>query len=341
MKGILKEHAGFIIVYFLNTVLFIAIFYLDLLNQNASVSISSLIYIFIFTLVLIVTYLAYLYVRQRKNYAALQKKIQSTEELLHLFDDSSYLFTEFNSLLKKQFQEFSKERARLQEEKSQYNTFINQWVHQMKTPLSVMSLLLQNAEAEGKMDAGLRNSLAEETEKLQNGLEIVLHAARLDAFEQDYKIERLDLSAIVSACIQEHKKAFIRHSVYPKMKIPNGVYVESDKKWLAFTIHQIISNAIKYSKGTTETITFQAKQDGHTLTLSIIDHGIGIPAQDLKRVFQPFFTGANGRVSAESTGMGLYLAKKICDRIGHQLKVDSEQGKGTTVSITFFNVTKM
>ncbi|WP_032079721.1 ATP-binding protein, partial [Clostridium drakei] len=112
-----------------------------------------------------------------------------------------------------------------------------------------------------------------------------------------------------------------------------------NKKWIYFVINQIVINAIKYSKMKIQDnkyITFKIKDENSRIVLSIIDEGIGIPKEDLNRVFNAFFTGKNGRKSDESTGMGMYLAKKICDKLGHKILVESEENKGSTFSIIFF-----
>lgn len=209
---------------------------------------------------------------------------------------------------------------------------MNQWIHQMKTPLSVIELITQD-EVDSRFE-----SINEETDRLKKGLEMALYVARLEAFTQDFYVERVQLHKVVNDSVHEHKRFFIRNFVYPELEIDKGITVESDAKWLQFLIGQIISNAIKYSSGSREKIKVKACREGNTVVLEIIDSGVGIPKQDLPRVFKPFFTGENGRDFKESTGMGLYLVYEITKQLGHSVEIHSEVDKGTVVRIKFCNV---
>lgn len=209
---------------------------------------------------------------------------------------------------------------------------MNQWIHQMKTPLSVIELITQD-EVDSRFE-----SINEETDRLKKGLEMALYVARLEAFTQDFYVERVQLHKIVNDSVHEHKRFFIRNFVYPELEIDKGIIVESDAKWLQFLIGQIISNSIKYSSGSREKIKVKACKEGNTVVLEIIDSGVGIPKQDLPRVFKPFFTGENGRDFKESTGMGLYLVYEITKQLGHSVEIHSKVGKGTVVRIKFCNV---
>ncbi|HEY4566418.1 MAG TPA: sensor histidine kinase [Savagea sp.] len=207
--------------------------------------------------------------------------------------------------------------------------FINQWVHQMKTPLSVMSLLLQE---EGAVD---RTSVQEELDKMQRGLEAVLVNARLETFEEDMRIERLHLKTFVQSIVTEHKRLFITNRVFPTIDIADDLYVSTDRKWMKIVIAQFITNAVKYTFEEGKKVHFIAEPLDKSVQLRIVDEGVGIPASDLERVTKPFFTGENGRLTGESTGMGLYIASEVCERLGHTLLLSSEVGKGTTITVTF------
>ncbi|MDU7252757.1 MAG: ATP-binding protein, partial [Clostridium sp.] len=111
--------------------------------------------------------------------------------------------------------------------------------------------------------------------------------------------------------------------------------VYSDVKWMKFVLEQLIVNGVKYSKDKGEELIIRAYDDENVVKLSIIDKGVGIPKKDIKRVFDPFFTGENGRNFGESTGMGLHISKRICDNLGHNIFIDSKISEGTTVSIVF------
>ena len=181
-------------------------------------------------------------------------------------------------------------------------------------------------------------SIEEETEKLAHGLEMMLHTARLDAFALDVKAERVDLLPVLRETVHAHKKACIRFAVFPKIQATvEKMIVQTDAKWMRFVFNQLIANAIKYSRSKpgNKTLWINVFEDEEGWHVVIKDEGVGIPQHDLPRVFDAFFTGENGRTFSESTGMGLYLAKQVCDRLGHRLNIQSKAGRGTAVRVTF------
>ncbi|GIO34805.1 MULTISPECIES: sensor histidine kinase [Paenibacillus] len=205
-------------------------------------------------------------------------------------------------------------------------TFINRWVHQMKTPLSVMQLTLRDVDQSEAAD-----SIQEEIERMRKGLEMVLYTSRLDRFEEDFRIERIALLQAVKAAVTENRRLFIRKGLRPDIRIGEEIAVYSDAKWLRFMLNQILTNAMNYSAGKGKTVSITAEISGKSVILDIRDQGIGIAKEDLKRVFQPYFTGERGRQYQESTGMGLYLVREICSRLGHEVAIESELGQGTKV----------
>ena len=223
-----------------------------------------------------------------------------------------------------------------EESQKQYIYFINQWVHQMKTPISVTDLLLQEPTEE---HGEIFESLREENEKLSHGLDMMLYHARLHEFNLDFKVESLDIVELVRRLINDNKKLLIRSAVFPKITGAESCMVESDKKWIYFAINQILNNAVKYSRlasGGRKYVTFEIGEEEQKVILSVSDQGIGIPKEDLARVFHPFFTGKNGRKTSEATGMGMYLAKTICDRLGHEIRAESQEGTGSVFTIIFY-----
>lgn len=212
-----------------------------------------------------------------------------------------------------------------------HDQFMNQWVHQMKTPISVIELLLQDDRPLDK------RNVQEEIDRLRRGLDMVLVNARLENFEEDMQVEQVALKTIVTATVNENKRLFITKRVFPEIHIEEDIIVASDSKWLRFIIGQFVTNAVKYTFEANKKIVISAVKRDDYVQLAICDEGIGIPASDLSRVTKAFFTGENGRKTGESTGMGLYLAKEICEKLGHELNITSEVGKGTIVTVTFTN----
>ncbi|MFS0784698.1 sensor histidine kinase [Bacillus sp. 1P06AnD] len=339
MKGFLQQHISYILFYISSITLIIIITVLDLSTKGAHLAAGSIGYMALLSLCLLIGFLGLRYLKEKQNYKTLQNPETEMDSAYFSFAGTSYLFNRFNYIVKQIYIRMNNRLNEKQAEKDHYYTFINQWVHQMKTPLSVISLLLQKTKKDQMPTALLISQLEEESEKLQSGLETVLHSSRLDLFQEDFKVERLSLNDLVRGCISNHKTAFIRNKVFPAMNFPAEYMVESDKKWLALSINQLITNSIKYSAGKGQHVYFYISKEGESLTFSIKDEGIGIPSQDIKRVCQPFFTGQNGRKYAESTGMGLYLASRTLKEIGHTFTIASTEGEGTTASITFTNVT--
>ncbi|WP_136608619.1 sensor histidine kinase [Paenibacillus dokdonensis] len=212
----------------------------------------------------------------------------------------------------------------------QHIVFINRWVHQMKTPLSVIQLTLRDIDQTSAAD-----SIQEELERLRKGFEMVLYTSRLDQFEEDFRVEQIRLLQAVKEAVTENRRLFIRKGLQPDIRIDEDWIVYSDAKWLRFMLNQILINAVNYSAGKGQSILITARKSSEQIMLDIQDQGIGISREDLKRVFKPYFTGEQGRQYQESTGMGLYLVREICSRLGHQVAIESEPGDGTTVRFTF------
>ncbi|KLU63278.1 sensor histidine kinase GraS [Peptococcaceae bacterium CEB3] len=240
-------------------------------------------------------------------------------------------------LLQRLYRTYEEELAQAQRSQDLHRVFIDRWVHQMKTPLSVIDLSVQRGENFPPGEArALLTSIGEENDKLWHGLDMVLHWARLREFHLDVRIDRVSLQELVRRVVNEHKKEWIHASVYPQIEGDDAV-VETDEKWLVFILHQLINNALKYSrlKEGNKHLVFRMEREGNTVRLVVRDEGVGIAAEDLPRIFDPFFTGENGRRVRESTGMGLYLVKEVCAHLGHEVAVSSTVGEGTAVTLTF------
>lgn len=238
----------------------------------------------------------------------------------------------FAELLQGAQREMQAELQRRRTAAEEHRSFVDLWVHQMKTPLAVLELSAQQ-ELNAEQPDPAWTSVAEEVDKLAHGLDLMLTTARLERFELDLKPTTVDLAAAAKQAVNDLKRSWIRAGVYPKVLGAEGaVAAETDAKWLQVVLRQLLTNAIKYSsKGQRVTVTITAQGGGAVLTIS--DEGVGIPQEDVPRVFERFYTGANGRTGQASTGMGLYLAAEICRRLGHRLELESTHGEGTTVTL--------
>ena len=199
----------------------------------------------------------------------------------------------------------------------------------MKTPLSVLKLICENHSEEEDYKKIGRN-----VNTIEYNLNQILNIYRLDEFKNDFVSEKVLLKNICKECINGLKDYFISSRIYPKLDINEDIYVYSDSKWLKLIIHQILTNAIKYSNST-QTVSVTAKKEDDKVYLSIIDTGVGIEKADLRSIFELFYIGKNGRNNADSSGIGLYIVKKVSEYLGHKVEVESKIGKGTKMTIIF------
>lgn len=285
-------------------------------------------YALLLGLCVFIVYLTYRYFTHRKFYELLQHNGTYDEENAGT-KESSPLSLALRDLMQFQYRHYQNLIIIGERKQENHIHFMNHWVHQMKTPLSVLELMLQDS------DEPRDESMREETDRIRKGLEMVLYMARLETFEQDFHVDSISLREAANAVILENKRLFIRNFVYPEMEIEEGLKVETDAKWLHFIMQQLVSNAVKYSAGSREKVIIRAFSKERAVMLEIMDSGVGIPTSDLSRVFHPFFTGENGRAFKESTGMGLYIVKSVLDRMNHEVKIESKVGQGTTVRVIF------
>lgn len=197
--------------------------------------------------------------------------------------------------------------------------YYTMWVHQIKTPISAMKLLIQTSDSE------ISGDLSSELFKIEQYVEMVLSYIRLDSNENDFVIKEYDLDDIVRQAIRKYAPLFIRKKIALDFQNTN-CKVLTDEKWLVFVIEQLLSNAIKYTnKGKISIYLLEDKK------LVIEDTGIGIAEEDIPRIFEKGFTGYNGRTDKKATGLGLYLCKKIMTKLSHKISIESEIGVKTKV----------
>jgi signal transduction histidine kinase len=245
---------------------------------------------------------------------------------IELTKDLAFLSNQVAQKMEEEVQRKEREITDLKAQQAQYQEFMNLWIHQMKTPVTVIDLLAE----EEPVDVF---SLKEENDRLKSGLEMALNLVRVTDFQQDFVLEELSVADVVKKAIGLQKTQFIRRTIYPQVTIGKERVI-SDEKWLLFVLQQIIGNSLKYSPAKS-TIQFSIETRAKQLILTIQDKGMGIPQHDLKRVTQAFYTGENGRLFPEATGMGLYLVAEITQKLAIQLDIQSTQGEGTQVRLIF------
>lgn len=340
-KKYLMDKLLYILFFYINIIVVILVMHLSLTISLGLYPMENISYAFILSTVFLILFLIIDYSRKRPFYKSLNNIKSSSngiENMLGVGEIRSREHLIYRDILFNNYKYYKDYLDKYEENQRQYIYFTNQWVHQMKTPVSVINLLLQDKNTKNFNE--VLQSIEEENEKLSQGLEMMLYNTRLSQFNLDFKVEQVDVLNIVREVINDHKKLLIKYSIFPKLEGEKELIVETDRKWLRFVINQILNNAMKYSKDINKdnkSIIIKAKKEHNRYIISIMDEGIGIPQQDLRRVFDPFFTGENGRKFSESTGMGMYLAKKICSNLGHRITVESEEGKWTQFSIIFYS----
>ena len=324
MKLFLKDTGSYIFIYLLSLV--ITIMYCNIMGF---IKFSEIIYILIFNAFILVCFLAFKYYQNRQLYKLFGNKMTSLNSAFLELGNSD-LSRNISDILKDQHNLYEAEIQKCNKIHNEHLTFINQWVHQMKTPLSVIQLQLQEYQGEEKA-----LNMEEEIHKLNKGLNMAMHYARIDSFKKDFLVEKFQLKKLVLHAIKDEKKIFIKTRIIPRVEIDEDIKIYSDKKWLSFVLGQLIINSLKYSKDKGKELVIKAYEDEKEIKLSIIDYGVGISSKDIKRVFDPFFTGENGRKFGESTGMGLYITKEVCKNLGHEVEIESKINEGTKVTIRF------
>lgn len=341
----IQDRFGSIVVKCILVGLGVLLFMLERYRHAALIDLASMTYYIVLSLITIIVWHVVEYIRYRPYYASLEEALSNDGPLEAIYIVQDEIKREqqlMKQLLINQQRKYKSQLQELERKREIQHHFTLQWVHQMKTPLSVIDLHLQHVDEQLKHGAALSlaeqaqlyRSMHEEADKLHNGLELMLNSARLEKLELDLHVRPVELHSVVRDVVNRYKKLFIQHSIFPKLT--GEATAATDHKWFAFIINQLLSNAIKFSKlkEGTKSLYITIEQQGDETSVTIKDEGIGIDSSDIKRVFDPFFTGKNGRISGESTGMGLYLAKQVCLRLGHTLTVSSKEQEGAAFTLT-------
>lgn len=216
------------------------------------------------------------------------------------------------------------EVTKIKHEQDEYREYIEQWVHEMKTPLAAMKLVCENEESGGN------KKLLREMEIANHYVEQVLYYARSEYAWKDYLLKETNLETIVNQAILDTKTILREKNI--RLDVHCDALVYTDAKWMTFIVEQCILNSCQY--GATA-ITIYIEDDRRETILSVLDNGIGIPIHEISRIGEKGFTGRNGRNYKKSTGIGLYLCKKLCNQLDVGFQVKSEEHYYTAVHLTF------
>lgn len=216
----------------------------------------------------------------------------------------------------------------LETQTNDFKEYIELWIHEVKIPISSLVLIAHNHP--DKFD---KKSL-EQIRRIENYVEQVLYYVRQESAEKDYLIKKVNLNKIISNVALKNKDDLLENKI--DLIVENTNYdIYTDSKWLEFIINQVVNNSIKYHSNVYAFIKITATNEADLLKLTIEDNGIGIDSSDLPKVFNKSFTGVNGHKLSKSTGMGLYIAKNLCLKLGHKIEISSRLNEYTKVTITF------
>ena len=224
----------------------------------------------------------------------------------------------------KSLQNDKQEESHKWEELREKQDFFALWAHQIKTPIAAMNLLLQTEEPDPIC-------CRQELFQIENYVEMALNYLRFEEMSNDLVLECKSLELLVRQTVKKYAFVFIHNHIAIKLEDLDYMIL-TDEKWFCFVLEQILSNALKYTRQGSVTIFAEKNHGG--IRLTIRDTGIGIRSEDLPRIFEKGFTGYNGRMDKKASGLGLYLCKGICAKLGHKIEVVSTEGKGTDVYIT-------
>ena len=326
MLDYLKEKSIFLSV---NLMFFIMISIVMYFSNISFVIIFIVFFIWFFPLS---TYILIEYMKYRKYFSNINNILESLDKkylLPEVLQEPNFMVGEnINDILKELSRDMHEQVKHYRNIQEEYREYIEMWVHEIKTPIASSKLLIENNTNE------VTRKIDTQMDRIENYVEQVLYYSRSDEVGKDYIIKKVGLSKLVKDVIKRNQRDFISKRISLQLGDLDEI-IYSDTKWVEFILNQIIGNAIKYSKGKDDKIEIYLKKISSAVVLTIKDHGVGIIERDLNRVFEKGFTGENGRKFGKSTGIGLYLCKKLTDKLGLGLQVQSEENVGTEISIIF------
>ena len=326
LKYYIKDKIYSIIIFLFNYIIILLLLF-AFKTDNSLIIVISIILFITYILIFLIDYL-----RKKKFYTDLLLNIESLDKAYLVLETLNKPEFYEGELLYQSLYEINKSMSEFVNDKEErlqdFKEYIEMWIHEVKVPLSSLVLTFTN----NKKDIDIK--VRKELKRLENYLDQVLYYVRSENAEVDYIIKEVDLSKIIkNVGIHNMDDLLINSIEFSTSVVDYKVY--TDSKWLEFILNQIINNSIKYKKDKDSYIKIYVEDSNDKTTLIIEDNGIGIPKSDLKYVFNKTFTGSNGHEKNKSTGMGLYIAKKLCKKLGHKIEIESIKNKYTKVYITF------
>ena len=311
-----KKYLPLILFVLLGIVTFFCIFSLYQLESEAFLYGTSLY------LTVLICYLIFCFFRERLRHYRRQQQLSSINCSWNELDaPTSQESCDLQEMIRSLGQRCNELTTQLQSAKQESLDYYTTWVHQIKTPISVMQMILQSE------DTPEHRELSAELFRIEQYVEMVLTYIRLGSEDHDFVFRECDLDTLIRQSIRKYASQFVRRKIRLIYE-PVQLTVLTDEKWLSFILEQLLSNAVKYTLQGSVTITITPDKK-----LSVSDTGIGISPEDLPRIFEKGFTGYNGRADKKSTGLGLYLCRQTADKLGIGIVADSTPGEGSVFTL--------
>ena len=322
----IKERMIFLII---NLIMFLLV---AILMKIVKVSINIILILFLiwFGPILIYMFLEFIkYIRYLNNLINTVENLDRKYLLPEVIEEPRFQEARIiNDVLKQCNKSMHEKVKHYKDEQIEYREYIETWVHEIKTPIASAKLILEND------NSNLSERINYEMKRVEGFIEQVLYYARSSDVSKDYIIKEFSLRSVVMKSVKSNSRDFINKNIKLDIRGIEG-NIFSDEKWVEFIINQIIINAVKFSIPNEGKVSIYSKVNENNIILTIEDNGVGINEKDIDRVFEKGFTGENGRKFGKSTGIGLYLCKKLCDKLGIGISLNSKENIGTKVNIVF------
>ena len=320
----LKDKSISIILYISTSILILLL--LAVFKTQSPLVIAITILLVILGLLLLLTD----YLKKKKFYDNIIKKLFKLDKkylILEILEEPSHYEEKlFNQILYEINKSYLEELKKYKSSIIDFKEYVELWIHEVKIPISSLSLMVHNNK---QLDKKYKNQIR----KLDNYIDQVLYYVRSENASNDYIIKETSLSKIINSVALKNKDDLLENKINFIVKVKDEK-VMTDEKWLEFILNQIINNSIKYKRNKVDSyIEISVEEDKNLAYLSITDNGVGIPKSNLPKVFDKSFTGENGRLTSKSTGLGLYIVKNLCEKLGHKIKISSEVNNYTKVTI--------
>ena len=327
LKNYMKDKLIFIILFLFTYSILFLLFCAFKIPNSLIIAVTFLLFSLLFSVILID------YFRKKSFYQLLLSTIEKLDKayfVIEMLEEPSFYE---GKMIYQALYDINKSMCemirQLENQTEDFKEYIEIWIHEVKLPIASLVLMAHNHP--DKFD---KNS-KEQIRRIEDYVEQVLYYVRQKFAEKDYLINAVSLKKVVSNVALRNKNEFLERNI--DLIVENVDYsVYTDSKWLEFILNQIIGNSMKYKDKKNAYIKINTIEEKNKYILEIIDNGMGISKEDLPRVFNKSFTGNNGRRCAKSRGMGLYIVKRLCDKLGHKVTIESRKGEYTKVSIIFF-----